>query len=188
MIERRTVVTVLLVSTLLTVLGVGGMASNVASMSNAPVPEVETLIKERPPESLSDAIMFQLTEAHLSNPYRRPIAAMGVIVSAMVLIGSFMLTWRAKAAQWWIKQAVIAKCLWIVVSTLVVASHVKASVDKPLAQLVPFLEEGYGELDWGGNLTFALIAAGLFNMALHCAAGWRATRPDVAAFIESKPR
>ena len=64
------------------------------------------------------------SKLRVSNPYRRPMAAANVVVSALVLIGSFLLSWRRRLAQWWIKQAVAAKLIWIGAYTVTLVSHI----------------------------------------------------------------
>ncbi|MBW2378831.1 MAG: hypothetical protein JRG70_04645 [Deltaproteobacteria bacterium] len=127
------IIALLLTSTLLTMLGIAGVLRGAYDLSLAPLPEDIRELYE-PEAEVTDAEV-QLFEAQVSNPYRRPMAAANVVVSALVLIGSFMLSWRRKLALWWIKQAVAAK---------------------------------FG--------------------ALHVAAAYRATRPDIGQFIESNAK
>jgi len=112
----------------------------------------------------------------VSNPYRRPMAAANVVVSALVLIGSFMLSWRRKLALWWIRQAVVAKLIWIAAYTVSLISHVKLTF-APLP-----LEHPGGALP---EVIGGVILVSAFSGALHVAAAYRATRPDIGQFIES---
>ncbi|MBT8469026.1 MAG: hypothetical protein KJN97_09780, partial [Deltaproteobacteria bacterium] len=93
------IIAVLLTSTLLTMLGIAGVLTGAYDLSMAPLPEDLRELAEVN-EELSDAEV-QLFEARVSNPYRRPMAAANVVVSGLVLIGSFLLSWRRKLAQWW---------------------------------------------------------------------------------------
>ena len=120
--ERRMIIAILLTSTLLTMLGIAGVLTGAYDLSMAPLPEDVRELSEVN-EELSDAEV-QLFEARVSNPYRRPMAAANVVVSALVLIGSFLLSWRRRLAQWWIKQAVAAKLIWIGAYTATLVSHV----------------------------------------------------------------
>ena len=98
------------------------------------------------------------------------------MVSALVLIGSFMLSWRRKLALWWIRQAVVAKLIWIAAYTVSLVSHIKLTF-APLP-----LEHPGGALP---EVMAGVILVSTFSGALHIAAAYRATRPDIAEFITS---
>jgi hypothetical protein len=172
--ERKVIVAILLTSTLLTMLGIAGVLRGAYDLSQAPLPEDVRELYE-PEADVSDA-EIQLLEAQVSNPYRRPMAAANVVVSALVLIGSFLLSWRRKLAQWWIKQAVVAKLIWIVAYTISLVSHIKLT----FGQLV--LERPDGALP---EVIAGVVLVSSFSGALHVAAAYRATRPDILQFIES---
>jgi hypothetical protein len=172
--DRNIIVTILLTSTLLTMLGIAGVLRGAYDLSLAPLPEDVRDLYE-PGNEVSNA-EAQLLEAQVTNPYRRPMAAANVVVSALVLIGSFMLSWRRRLAQWWIKQAVVAKLIWIAAYTVSLVSHVKLTfVPRPLEQPGGALAEIIG----------GVILVSSFSALLHLAAGYRATRPDVRQFIEN---
>jgi len=168
------IIAVLLTSTLLTMLGIAGVLTGAYDLSMAPLPEDLRELAEVN-EELSDA-EIQLVEARVSNPYRRPMAAANVVVSGLVLIGSFLLSWRRRLAQWWIKQAVAAKLIWIGAYTVTLASHINLTfVPLPTAPQDATLSAFIG----------SVIGLSLVNAALHVAAAYRATRPDIAEFIRS---
>ena len=175
--ERKVIIAILLTSTLLTMLGIAGVLRGAYDLSLAPLPEDVRELYE-PEADVTDAEVH-LLEAQVTNPYRRPLAAANVVASALVLIGSFMLSWRRKLALWWIRQAVVAKLLWIAVYTVSLVSHVKMSfaplaLDNPDAALPEVI---------GG-----VILVSTFSCALHVAAAYRATRPDIAEFIRSNSK
>lgn len=173
--ERKAVITILLVSTLLTILGIAGVLRGAYDFAPPPLPEdVRELYG---PESEISEIQVQLLEAQVSNPYRRPMAAANVVVSSLVLIGSFMLSWRRKLAQWWIKQAVLAKLIWIGAYTITLVQHVKLTL--PLASLEK-AGAGLSEVITG------IVLVSLFSGLMHGLAAYRATRPDVSRFIQAK--
>ena len=177
--ERRVIITILLVSTLLTMLGVAGLIMGVSDLSLAPIPEDARDYYEEETE-LTD-IQVEMIEVWASNPYRRPMAAANVVVSALVLIGSFLLSWRRRLAQWWIRQAVTAKVLWIVAYTASLGHHIHQSLT------VSMLEEAGTT---ASGIVAVLVLFGAISVALHVAAAYRATRPDIGEFIEenAKPR
>ncbi len=174
--ERKVIIAILLTSTLLTMLGIAGVLRGAYDLSLAPLPEDVRQLYE--PEAEVTEAEVQLLEAQVTNPYRRPMAAANVVVSALVLIGSFMLSWRRKLAHWWIKQAVVAKLIWIAAYTVSLVSHVKLTFT-PLP-----VEHPGGAL---AEVIAGVILVSLFSAALHVAAAYRATRPDIRQFIESTP-
>ena len=102
-----------------------------------------------------------------------------LVAIALVLIGSFMLSWRRLVALWWIKQAVVAKLIWIAAYTASLVSHVKLTF-APLP-----LEHPGGALP---EVIGGVILVSTFSGALHLAAGYRATRPDISEFIEASTK
>ncbi len=168
------VVAIMLTSTLLTMLGIAGVLTGGYDLSMTPLPEDLRELSERDTE-LSDAEVL-LLEARVSNPYRRPMAAANVVVSALVLIGSFLLSWRRSLAQWWIRQAVAAKLIWIGAYTVSLVSHLKLTF-APLP-----VEEPRAGLQ---GLIGSLVVVSMINATLHLAAAYRATRPDIREFIAS---
>jgi hypothetical protein len=155
-------------------LGIAGLLRGAYDLSLTPLPEDVRDLYE-PGDEVSEAEV-QLLEAQVSNPYRRPMAAANVVVSALVLIGSFLLSWRRKLAQWWIKQAVAAKLLWIAAYTASLVHHIEAT-----PTLRPAERPGVGATEIVAGVVLVSISSGV----LHLVALYRATRPDVRRFIES---
>ncbi|MGD8606612.1 MAG: hypothetical protein PVH21_04925 [Myxococcales bacterium] len=172
--KRRIVIAILLTSTLLTMLGIAGLLRGAFDLSLAPLPEDVRDLYE-PDAAVSDAEV-QLLEAQVSNPYRRPMGAANVVVSALVLIGSFLLSWRRKPAQWWIKQAVAAKLIWITAYTATLVRHIQTTF------VVPPVESASADLS---EIITGVILVSSFSALLHVTALYRATRPDIRKFIES---
>ena len=174
----------LLTSTLLTMLGIAGVLRGAYALRAAPLPED---LAELFPLDEADAddevaireqeLRVQMLEAEASNPYRRPMAAANIVVSSLVLIGSFMLSWRRRPARWWIRQAVTAKLIWIVAYTITLVAHLRG--------VFPTLHEaGSG----GASLTelvASVVLGSLISAALHVSAAWRASRQDIASLIEA---
>jgi len=175
--ERKVVIAILLTSTLLTMLGIAGVLRGTYDLSLAPVAE-DVREHYQLDEEVSEAEV-QLIEAQVTNPYRRPMAAANVVVSGLILVGSFMLSWRRKLAQWWIRQAVVAKLLWIAAYTASLISHVKLTfVPLPLEQPGEVLPQVIG----------GVVLVSSFSALLHFAAAYRATRPDIRQFIETNAK
>ena len=121
---------------------------------------------------------LQFLEAQATNPYRRPMAAANIVVSALVLIGSFMLSWRRKLAQWWIRQAVTAKLIWIVAYTATLVYHLKL--------VFPSLPTPSQDGGTATELVSSVVLGSLISAALHVGAAWRVSKPDIAAFIDAR--
>lgn len=175
--DRRLIITILLVSTLLTMLGVAGVIVGASDLSLAPIPADASELYEEGNEL--SAIQLEMIEVWVSNPYRRPMAAANVVVSGLVLIGSFLLSWRRKLAQWWIKQAVAAKLIWIVAYTTLLSQHIERSLPSSL------LDDAETTVS---AIVSVLIMLGVVNGGLHIAAAYRATRPDIARFIDKSAK
>ncbi|MDH3482618.1 MAG: hypothetical protein OEM16_00195 [Myxococcales bacterium] len=165
--DRRVMIAILLTSTLLTMLGIAGVLMGTYDLQSGPLPE-----------DLQDLgqLKLQFLEAQATNPYRRPMAAANIVVSGLVLIGSFMLSWRRKLAQWWIRQAVTAKLIWIVAYTATLVYHLKLVFPS-----LPAQSPGGATLT---ELISNVVLGSLISAALHVAAAWRVSRPDIKAFIE----
>ncbi|MBC7173982.1 MAG: hypothetical protein H5U40_16190 [Polyangiaceae bacterium] len=128
------------------------------------------------------------------SPYRRPLAAANAIVSAMLLIGSFLLTFRRKSALWWIKNSIAANVLYIFADF----SHKTVRLVSAGPQLYAKIEayarvyEGLGAHVGGRAVVIqAIVIAGIIAMisaTIHLAIVWRAHRPDIRAFLESDSR
>ena len=173
--ERKAIITILLVSTLLTILGIAGVLRGAYDLSPPPLPEdVREYYGE---ETELTEIQVHLLEAQVSNPFRRPMAAANVVVSGLVLVGSFLLSWRRRTAQWWIKQAVTAKLIWIVAYTVTLVQHVKVALP-----LEPLERAGAGL----SEVISGIVVLSVFSASMHLLAAYRATRPDVTRFIEAK--
>lgn len=172
--ERRVIIAILLTSTLLTMLGIAGLLRGAYDLSLAPLPEDVRDLYE-PGAEVSEAEV-QLLEAQVSNPYRRPMAAANVVVSSLVLIGSFLLSWRRKLAQWWIKQAVVAKLIWIAAYTVSLVQHIKVTLSP-----IPFDQSGAGLAE----IISGVILVSFLSGTMHLAALYRATRPDIRQFIDA---
>lgn len=178
--DRKVIIAILLWSTVLTMLAIGGIVKGSFDLSNLPVPEAEAeaeTVDDDAEEDETDALNLLIRQAQATNPYRRPFAAANIVVSGLVLIGSFLLSWRRRLAQWWIKNAVAAKVLWIVAYTVSFVSHLQFSIP----QLAP---EGTDTVGVLREVVTLVVVLGLISVALHVIAAWRATRPDITRFIE----
>ena len=169
--DRRVLIAVLLTSTLLTMLGIAGVLLGTYDLQSSPLPK-----------DLQDLapLKLQFLEAQATNPYRRPMAAANIVVSALVLIGSFMLSWRRKLAQWWIRQAVTAKLIWIVAYTATMVHHLKL--------VFPSLPAPSPSGATLNELISNVVLGSIISAALHVAAAWRVSRPDIRAFIKESSK
>jgi len=184
--DRRVMIAILLTSTLLTMLGIAGVLMGTYDLRSGPLPEdLQSLFEseEADPDDEESrkerALRVQFLEAQATNPYRRPMAAANVVVSGLVLIGSFMLSWRRKLAQWWIRQAVAAKLIWIVAYTGTLIYHLKL-----VFPAVPASSAGVSL----NELIYNVVIGSIISAALHAGAAWRASREDIRSFIEASAK
>jgi hypothetical protein len=175
--ERKVIITILLVSTLLTMLGVAGLMLGISDLSLAPIPEDAREMYGDDADLTQ--IQVEMIEVWITNPYRRPMAAANVVVSSLVLIGSFMLSWRRRLAQWWIRQAVTAKVIWIAAYTATLGHHIQESLSAST------LEEAGTT---GSAIVGVLVVFSVISAVLHAGAAYRATRPDIGAFIDASQK
>lgn len=178
-------IAILLTSTLLTMLGIAGVLMGTYDLQSGPLPEdLQDLFSadQEEPETEAGvrerALKVQFLEAQATNPYRRPMAAANIVVSGLVLIGSFMLSWRRKLSRWWIRQAVTAKLIWIVGYTATMVYHLKLVFPS-----LPVQSAGGATLT---ELISNVVLGSLISAALHVSVAWRASRSDIQAFIDAR--
>jgi hypothetical protein len=185
----------LFVSICMTVLGTCGVGNGVAGANQTSLPAPPPPPAEgEPPRELDvfeAAQSAPLYEVLWESPYRRPIAGANVVVSAMLLVGSFLLTFRRPSALWWLRNAIAANVLWALVNF----AHTAVRLLAPGPELYARMEahartyESLGDaLDGRIVVIQAVVMAGvaaIVSAALHLAIAWRAHRPDIRAFIES---
>jgi hypothetical protein len=179
----------------MTVLGTCGLGRGVADLGHQsrPEPPPAPAEGEKPePMDLLDAAQTDPLGLLLwESPHRRPLAAANAVVSSMLLIGSFLLTFRRKGALWWIRNAVAANVLYIVgnlahsVTRIVSAGPALYARVEAHAGYYPNLS---GPVD--GRVVVlqtmaALCVGAALSAALHLALAWRCHRPDVRGFVAS---
>jgi hypothetical protein len=132
-----------------------------------------------------------LIRAVLAAPYRRPIAAGNILVSAMLFVGGVMLILRRGSAVWFTTQAIAANVVWtiadgtsVIVQLIATRAEVARVIDDEInarvpgagAELVPGdIYVLFGVLLGGG---FAIARAALYMVLL-----WRLRRPDIGRVI-----
>jgi hypothetical protein len=185
----------LFASICMTVVGTCGLGGGLAGLDHtsrpatpAPPPECQ---KPEPMDFLDAVETDPLREVLWESPHRRPLAATNAVVSSMLLIGSFLLTFRRKTALWWIRNAVAANVLFILgnlahtVARLVQAGPALYARIEAHSVYYPDLAEPLdGRFMVMQSIAIAAIGAAL-NVALHLALAWRCHRPDVRGFLES---
>lgn len=115
--EARHVRAALLLSIGLGVIGVFGVTNALGALamqSTRPSPPPPTA----DPAQDATAAFFHATQtAMLDAPYATALASMHLVVSAMLVIGSFMLSSRSPNATWWVRNATVANALYVVLDT-----------------------------------------------------------------------
>ena len=179
--ERKVIVAVLLTSALLTMLALTGIFAAMTNLSNQPIPSLQSLQPNDGSILRQDPRTSLVLEAQATNPLRRPFAAANLILSTLLLVGSFMLSWRRKIAFWWIQQTVMAKVLWIIVDTINVVHHLHVTFPT-------LYQHGLQHEITLTNTIKSAVLLGLLSVVLHVGAAWRASRPDIQAFITQSRR
>ena len=158
-------------------LAITAMITATINLSNQPIANLDSTKLTQGSSSHEDPRTLLLSDAQSTNPLRRPFAAANLIISTLILIGSFMLSWRRAFALWWLKQAVLAKVLWILADTTNVVYHLRITF--------PNLQQSdvQQKVTLGSAANFAILIA-VISIGLHVVAVWRASRPDIRAFIE----
>ncbi|MCA9531327.1 MAG: hypothetical protein KC543_14460 [Myxococcales bacterium] len=184
---------VFMVSMVLSLLGLFGVSSGL-QMISPPQPTTVSTKPSTAPDRAADAEALEKVQAAiLDTPYLRPLGALNIVVSSMLLIGSFMLTLRRTSASWWITQAVLANIVWIALWTGVMMLHMYHIRDKIAPALEDNVRAQLQQLDEKqvsvsramilGSVFVGASIAGLLKIAVHGWAGYRASRPDVRAFL-----
>ncbi len=181
----------LLVSIFMTMLGTCGVANGVAGASQSAIPASSAIEDVAAPEdAFASAQTALAAEVLWGSPYRRQVAAANAVVSAMLLVGSFLLTFRRPNALWWIRNTIAANLLVIVggyahdvARLLAPGPELRAAIDAVLAS-----QGSPPGLDARAAVLSTIVGLGigvLLRALLHVAILWRAHRPDIRAFIES---
>lgn len=135
--DVRQVRAALVLSIGLSMVGMFGLQAAVSDLIlHASPPSPPAITGEAKPDAMNKLMVAQ-REAELSRPFSVPLASLNVVASSMLLIGSFLLYGRAKSTTWWVRNAVIAKALFI---ALYVASHA-ASVRTTVRKITPAMQE-----------------------------------------------
>lgn len=91
--------------------GIGNAVTGLTTDAVVPAAPVPTGASPELDEA-SAAVQRELARAALEAPYRRPLGAANLVVSAMLIVGGIMLFTRRPSAPWWITQAAVANILW----------------------------------------------------------------------------
>jgi hypothetical protein len=183
----------LLVSLCMTLLGTCGVGNGLATVNQTSLPAPPQIVDGAGADA--DLVLVAqaspLAEALFEGPLRRPLAVANALASAMLLIGSFLLTFRRPATLWWIRNAIAANVLYIAAAF----GHIAYCLLRDMSGLSAALE-AYGaryarfEIGAGSEaLILQALAVGgvaaLLSIGLHVALGVRCHRPDIRAFLDS---
>jgi len=180
----------MMASIFLTMAGVYGIGHGVESMS-APR-TVDSSVESNP--ELREAMY-----AIQANPYSAALGASNIAVSIMLIVSSMLITTRRASALWFVRQAIVANLLFIVVRAAVETQYLwslgqvldpigRDAYERTQAWLAsPGPPPDFTSLMRSGMLFSQLLVVALSG-GLHLFLGYKATRPAVRAFVESAPR
>ena len=174
----------------LTMAGVYGIGNGVAALSSQPALTA--------PDNAGPELIEAVRLLH-ANPHGAALGATNIVVSAMLIIASMMVTTRRSSAMWFVRQAILANLVFIGVRAGV-DIHYLWSLGEGLAPLGQDAVERTQELlpnagpppnplsvarstFVGGEAIAAFLSA-----SIHLYLGYRATRPAVSAFVDLGPR
>ena len=177
--------------------GVGNGAGGLMEGETAEVPRMLPDGASLEVVEATDALNEALARSARDAPFRRPLAAANVVVSAMLLVGGILLSLLRRSGPWWVTQAVIANILWTCANA---TSHIwqlqanSGELRRLLRALTramesdPELREGrlpFDEL----TLTIAMrVGLALIAIAVYLWMGWRVRRPDIEGVLVEAER
>jgi hypothetical protein len=153
--------------TLIGFLGVGGSISLLTAQTEgavAPQGEMSRETQERAEE---------LNRSLFRSPLRKGTAVANLLASALLIIGSFLLTARVRSALWWSTQALIANAIYSVASAVCDVYLVRAHDRELRAVFDSFIADAAqrGEevpADAAGSLPVIIIAGVIGFGVLQC--------------------
>ncbi len=176
-VEQRAKAT-FFVAFLLTMLGTCGVSRGAAGLmaGHPPEPPLDSIPKDAADAQALAQVLAQWQKVLYRDRARRPLAAANVVVSVLLIVASGALTLRRSSALWWVRQAIVANSLWILIS----GGAAVAAVVRARATFAGALETQVG------HLILVQTFGSILNLALHLVVDWRARRPDIRAFLDEE--
>ena len=183
---------VLILSTTMTVLGLVGVFAGYTGIQPAPErAHVQTVDVDPEVAEANEDLLTAL----LRSPIRQGLSVANLLVSALLVIGSFLLTARRRSALWWTRQALLANILYslaeiparialtVELSPALRRLALLAQTDPPPGAPVDALATGT-IWAWGGGQAFlSLLFCGLYIFLLRFS-----RRAEVESFVMRAPR
>ena len=130
---------------------------------------------------------------------RRVFGAADLGLSLLLVVAGTMLMMRRESAPWWITQAVIANCLFILAQALAVmwrihafAPQLATTLDAYLRAASPEQAADAADVPLGMVTTYMMMGMaalwGFVRLAVHGWIAWRVRRPDVRALLAETGR
>lgn len=175
--------------------GVGGLGTP-RTPSETSLPIRDARVSEAAAKSAQE-----LAETFWNAPYHRPLSAANIVVSAMLIIGSFLLIARRRGAPWWIVQAAIANILWTLAETGTQVVQLYRSLPK-LAQVIDreiqarlatqspgsSRQQPFDGADAVWVYLAFVVAYGLLRQVIYLWFMYRARSAEVTEWISSEPQ
>lgn len=196
--DPKSVRTALFLSFALTLLGSCGVSNGteLARMDDLRAAAPMLGVTEKAREAERHLIEVR-SELFLEMPHRKALGVVDVIVSCMLIAGSFMLGARRRSTEWWLVNSVVANVLVIWAILGVGLSHAFARwnrITHALTEYVRAMLEADGQSTAGVEAAAQLNAVLFVGFAVAVATAWtglhlyvlyRATREDVRGFVAS---
>lgn len=126
-VSERSHRTALLLSTLLTLAGSCGACNGVQRYAAGPAPAASMIEVGDAPGAHETAEFYAAAgETYLAAPDRKPLGLANLVVSMMLVVGSFMLGGRRASTVWFLTNALAANLIFIVAEAAVLIARVQA--------------------------------------------------------------
>jgi len=191
----------LMLSTLLTLVGSCGACNGAQRYAAGPPPSPDLIEVGQGRGSRELAELYAaMGETYLGSPDRRPLGIANLVVSLMLVVGSFMLGARRKSTTWFLTNALAANLVFIVAECGLLIARVQSqsgTLARRLANVVVAqappdhpIDAAIALRDAGGAITMACIGFSMvaaLKFAFHAFLMARARSPEVAEFLASTP-
>lgn len=173
----------LLLSTLLSVLGIGGLLGSVGLLTYQPGAPTDGMFASEASQAV--------TELMVGSTLMRGLAAANLLVSVLLIVASFVLMLRRPSALWWIRQALVGNVLYTVSALAggVVFHRQHAETLQRITEQLPQMQDAPPGTPmppaWAsfaiGDACRGLVVLGFYFLI------WRLSRrPDVRAFVRAE--
>lgn len=186
------------IGVILAAVGMWGVHRGIVELASGPATAQPESTAATPLEEAEEASSRAVLEVLDGAPLRRPLSAANAVVSALLLVGGFMLFTRRGSAPWLVAQAAVANAVWTgaeitsqITALLASAGQLTNLFDAEITALAH--AEASGDLPVDGSHKLGMLVAmvagvGLARVVLYGWIGLRVRRADIRELIEAAHR